>query len=162
MCVLQHSRHLHHPCRNPGGWGRLSLGRSYFTRQGQVSGHSLLAQVEVMGAALRPEQNTNSAKRCLRSEGFSGEKLPCAGCVTCCRNALGSGSFHTTEFLKHLLHLFRHLPFYSPAPWQCRCLLRCTDLAPGYIIQIAKYGVPLCVWNQLPVPSRPTLSPYKC
>lgn len=98
------------------GAGAGSPGRSCSPRQGQVSGHSLLAQVEVMGAALRPEQNRNSTRRCLRSEGFTGEKLPCVGCVACCTNALGSGSFHTSEILKHLLDLFRHLPFYSPAP----------------------------------------------
>lgn len=109
MDVVQHSSHCHRPCRDPGGWGRLSPGRNYFTRRGQVSGHSLLAQTEVMGAALRPEQNRNSTRRCLRSEGFTGEKLPCAECVTCCRNALGSGSFHTSEILKHLLDSFRHL-----------------------------------------------------
>lgn len=105
--VVQHSRHCHHPCRDPGSWGRLSPGRSYFTRQGQVPGHSLLAQVEVVGAA--PGQNRNSTRKCLKNEGFTGKKLSCVGCVTCCRKALGSGSFHTPEILKHLLDLFSHL-----------------------------------------------------
>lgn len=130
--------------------------------QAGTSVRSLLAQVEVMDAALRPEQNRNSTRRCLRTEGFTGEELTCLGCVTCCRNVLGCGSFHNSEILKHLLDLFRHLPFYSPAPWKCTCLFRCTDLAAGYITQIGRYDVPLCVWNQLPVPSKLSLAHTKC